>query len=71
MSPVLMGRFPGFSKGPLHLLGYNVFTKEIRRLWGEELDIVNQASIAKLVWAVATKKDNLWVKWVHGKYLKT
>ena len=34
-------------------------------------DRSNQASIAKLVWAVATKKDNLWVKWVHEKYLKT
>ena len=31
----------------------------------------NLASVAKLVWAVATKKDNLWVKWVHEKYLKS
>ena len=30
----------------------------------------NQASIAKLVWMVALKKDIMWVKWVHGKYLK-
>ena len=30
----------------------------------------NKAYNAKLVWAIATKKDILWVKWVHGKYLK-
>ena len=30
----------------------------------------NKAIIAKLVWAIASKKDVLWVKWVHGKYLK-
>jgi len=30
----------------------------------------NKASIAKLVWHIALKKDLLWVEWVHGKYLK-
>ena len=30
----------------------------------------NKASIAKLVWCVALKKDILWVKWVHGNYFK-
>lgn len=30
----------------------------------------NKAKIAKPVWAVATKKDILWLKWVHEKYLK-
>ncbi|KAJ8423397.1 hypothetical protein Cgig2_029107 [Carnegiea gigantea] len=30
----------------------------------------NKVTIAKLVWAVATKKDTLWVKWVHGRYIK-
>jgi len=29
----------------------------------------NKASIAKLVWVVAKKKDLLWVKWVHERYL--
>ena len=29
----------------------------------------NKACIAKLVWAVADKKDMLWVRWVHGRYL--
>jgi len=26
--------------------------------------------MAKLVWAISNKKDVLWVKWVHSKYLK-
>uniref|UniRef100_A0A803PHP5 Reverse transcriptase domain-containing protein n=1 Tax=Cannabis sativa TaxID=3483 RepID=A0A803PHP5_CANSA len=30
----------------------------------------NQAAIAKHVWAIATKKDNLWVKWVHNVYIE-
>ncbi|KAJ8424331.1 hypothetical protein Cgig2_003526 [Carnegiea gigantea] len=30
----------------------------------------NKATIAKLVWTVATKKDTLWVKWVYGRYIK-
>ena len=30
----------------------------------------NKATIAKLVWAIATKTDTLWVKWVHGRYLR-
>ncbi|KAJ8431470.1 hypothetical protein Cgig2_033984 [Carnegiea gigantea] len=31
----------------------------------------NKALIAKLVWVIANKKDLLWVKWIHGKYLKS
>ena len=33
------------------------------------LEAWNKALIAKLVWEVANKKDSLWIKWVHGKYL--
>ena len=36
----------------------------------KDFEAWNNALIAKLVWAVATKKDVLWVKWVHGRYLK-
>ena len=36
----------------------------------KDLAAWNKALIAKLVWAVAKKKDLLWVKWVHGRYLK-
>jgi len=34
------------------------------------LDAWNKASLAKLVWAVAMKKDSLWMKWVHERYIK-
>ncbi|XP_062075913.1 uncharacterized protein LOC133780047 [Humulus lupulus] len=30
----------------------------------------NTAAIAKYVWAIASKKDNLWVRWIHSVYLK-
>uniref|UniRef100_A0A803PIA7 Reverse transcriptase zinc-binding domain-containing protein n=1 Tax=Cannabis sativa TaxID=3483 RepID=A0A803PIA7_CANSA len=30
----------------------------------------NIAAIVKHVWAIANKKDNLWVKWVHCVYIK-
>ena len=30
----------------------------------------NKAKIAKLIWAIPKKKDLLWVRWVHGRYLK-
>jgi len=30
----------------------------------------NKPIIAKLVWEIPKKKDILWVRWVHGRYLK-
>lgn len=36
----------------------------------KHLALWNNASIGKLVWAVALEKQNLWVRWVHGRYLK-
>ncbi|KAL2896911.1 hypothetical protein RDABS01_038695 [Bienertia sinuspersici] len=30
----------------------------------------NEAAIAKHVWAVAYKKYNIWVRWVHAFYIK-
>ncbi|KAJ8422631.1 hypothetical protein Cgig2_001140 [Carnegiea gigantea] len=36
----------------------------------KNLNAWNKACIAKLVWSVAMKKDMMWVKWVHEKYLK-
>ncbi|KAJ8419235.1 hypothetical protein Cgig2_013532 [Carnegiea gigantea] len=37
--------------------------------FGEEKQITqkNKASIAKLVWCIALKKDILWVKWIHTR----
>uniref|UniRef100_A0A803P3M4 Uncharacterized protein n=1 Tax=Cannabis sativa TaxID=3483 RepID=A0A803P3M4_CANSA len=30
----------------------------------------NTAALIKHVWAIASKKDNLWVKWIHNVYIK-
>ncbi|XP_062110644.1 uncharacterized protein LOC133822358 [Humulus lupulus] len=31
----------------------------------------NLAALGKYVWAIASKKDNLWVRWIHSIYLKS
>ncbi|KAL2933787.1 hypothetical protein RDABS01_016906 [Bienertia sinuspersici] len=30
----------------------------------------NTAAVGKHVWAIAQKKDNMWVRWVHSVYIK-
>ena len=30
----------------------------------------NKALQAKLLWDIASKKDNLWVKWIHSLYIR-
>ncbi|XP_019225856.1 PREDICTED: uncharacterized protein LOC109207404 [Nicotiana attenuata] len=30
----------------------------------------NKAALSKLLWAVAVKKDSLWIKWIHTFYIK-
>lgn len=32
--------------------------------------IWNKACNAKLLWALEGKKDALWIRWIHGRYLK-
>ncbi|WMV48384.1 hypothetical protein MTR67_041769, partial [Solanum verrucosum] len=29
------------------------------------------ASVGKLLWQIVVCKESLWVKWVHGVYIKT
>lgn len=39
--------------------------------WGIRNEALwNTAAVGKYVWAVATKQENLWVKWVHSVYIK-
>ena len=33
------------------------------------MEASNHGSIAKLVWAITMKKDLLWVKWMHVRYI--
>ena len=35
----------------------------------KNLALWNKSCIAKLVWEIAQKKDSLWIRLVHGKYL--
>ncbi|VFQ90070.1 unnamed protein product [Cuscuta campestris] len=35
-----------------------------------DANIWNNALLCKLLWNLATKKDSLWVKWVHNVYIK-
>ncbi|XP_057249110.1 uncharacterized protein LOC130590639 [Beta vulgaris subsp. vulgaris] len=32
--------------------------------------IWNQASLGKYVWAISSKQDSIWLKWIHSVYLK-
>ncbi|XP_062102963.1 uncharacterized protein LOC133813953 [Humulus lupulus] len=34
-----------------------------------QIQLWNIAAIGKYIWVVASKKDNLWVKWVHNVYI--
>ena len=36
----------------------------------KDFSMWNKATIAKLIWAIPKKNDILWVRWVHGRYLK-
>lgn len=32
--------------------------------------ICNKAAMGKYIWEIAMKEDNLWVKWIHGVYIR-
>ncbi|XP_070014563.1 uncharacterized protein LOC142175548 [Nicotiana tabacum] len=34
------------------------------------LQMWNRAAIAKLCWDVASKRDSLWIRWIHAYYIK-
>ncbi|VFQ95590.1 unnamed protein product [Cuscuta campestris] len=36
----------------------------------KNLVLWNKASLMKLIWDISLKKDILWIKWIHNKYLK-
>ncbi|KAJ8422255.1 LOW QUALITY PROTEIN: hypothetical protein Cgig2_025875 [Carnegiea gigantea] len=69
------------ANGDIYILGMNphispgsdntevCLPKANERMGLKNLDVWNKAWIIKLVWEVAKKKDGLWIKWVHRKYL--
>ncbi|XP_062093575.1 uncharacterized protein LOC133799589 [Humulus lupulus] len=44
--------------------------KKTRGLGLRKIKEWNIAAMGKYVWAVAIKKDSLWVKWIHAVYIK-
>ncbi|XP_019233906.1 PREDICTED: uncharacterized protein LOC109214447 [Nicotiana attenuata] len=36
-----------------------------------EFQTWNKAALSKLLWAIAAKKDTLWVQWIHSFYIKS
>ncbi|KAJ8428966.1 LOW QUALITY PROTEIN: hypothetical protein Cgig2_003297 [Carnegiea gigantea] len=59
----LWGGTDDYTKTPYHS---SSLEKKYRGLGLKDLAAWNKAVNAKLVWAVAKKKDLLWVKWVHA-----
>ncbi|XP_070004401.1 uncharacterized protein LOC142163412 [Nicotiana tabacum] len=35
-----------------------------------DFNLWNRAAICKLLWAVTSRKESLWVQWIHGYYIK-
>ncbi|KAK4709666.1 hypothetical protein R3W88_004179 [Solanum pinnatisectum] len=35
-----------------------------------DMEIWNKAAISKLLWNMCTKKDRLWIRWIHAYYVK-
>ncbi|KAJ8419944.1 LOW QUALITY PROTEIN: hypothetical protein Cgig2_023874 [Carnegiea gigantea] len=41
-----------------------------RGLGMKNLNMWIRAYVAKLVWAIVKKRDNLWIHWIRGRYIK-
>ncbi|KAJ8420531.1 hypothetical protein Cgig2_032925 [Carnegiea gigantea] len=59
-----------YKKAPYISWHQTCLLKSQRGIGMKDLAAWNKATIAKLTWAVAQKKEVLWVKWVHERYLK-
>lgn len=44
--------------------------KQFGGLGLRECGMRNKALLAKQLWSIANKEDSLWVRWIHGWYLK-
>ena len=58
-----------YSKNPYVAWAEVCLPKTVGGIGLKNLEVWNKAWIAKLVWEIAMKKDILWIRWVHGKYL--
>ena len=62
---------PDLSK-KMHTIGWDSIYKSYNEggLNIKKVKEMNDACVLKHLWWIASNKDNLWVKWVHKKYLK-
>ncbi|PHT46594.1 Cytochrome and DOMON domain-containing protein [Capsicum baccatum] len=67
----LWGSSEGHMKVSLGALARVCMPKKFRGLNTKGCEFWNVASLGKLLWQLASKKDVLWVKWVHEVYMKT
>lgn len=66
----LWSRTNQFKRVPHISWQHTCFPKAKGGLGLKEYTDWNKVIIAKLVWVVTSTKDILWVKWVHGRYIK-
>ncbi|XP_060974742.1 uncharacterized protein LOC133039802 [Cannabis sativa] len=59
-------------RSKLHMASWNLvcLPRELGGLGFREGPEWNKAALAKYLWAITTKKDVLWVKWVNNLYIK-
>lgn len=58
-----------YRRRPLVAWGTNCFSKSCGGLGIKDFELWNKVLIAKHLWALFLKKDNLWVRWIHSQYL--
>ena len=66
----LWGGKAEYQKSPFISWSQTCSPKKYGGLGLKNLGAWNKACIAKTVWAIALKRDTLWVRWVHGRYIK-
>ena len=66
----LWGGMVDYKRNPFISWKATCMSRKYGGLGLRNLGVWNKACIAKIVWAIADKKDLLWVRWVHGRYLK-
>lgn len=58
-------------EGVTGFMGEGVIYKEARGLNIKGCRGQNITSVGKLLWQLIKSRESLWIKWVHGVYMKT
>jgi len=65
-----MGGKANYQKNPYIFWNRTCTPRKYGGIGLKNLGAWNKATITKIVWVIGLKKDSLWVKWVHGRYIK-